>query len=300
VRCSCCTPRKRQTGAVRIGACPRALRAQVNSVHVHPVDGNLLLTGSNDWTARLTDLRRLTSAASGPDAGAPGFRCSLGSTPQNACCSPAQCGSLTAGSCACRLKHSRLASLAGLGGHTEDAFPGTQLAILQVLNAHAQHGMPGQSSDSARAWHDPDSSFRLSPRAAAGRKPGSAHPAQLAELAHSKVVNAAYFSPLTGGKIMTTCIGARPPTLPPTRRNSQAAVQHSMTAQRCGDKIVTTCIGARPAWRDGQAAVQHSEIAQRCGGGVRAAAWAACPSPRQWAGRVHQEANDMYLARAFS
>ena len=124
--------------------------------------------------------------------------------------------------------------------------------------------MPGQSSDSARAWHDPDGGRRLAPRGAAGRKPGSAHPAQLAELAHSKVVNAAYFSPLTGGKIMTTCIGAR------------------------------------PAWRDGQAAVQHSEIAQRCGGGVRAAAWAACPSPRQWAGRVHQEANDMYLARAFS
>ncbi len=33
-------------------------------MHVHPVDGNLLLTGSNDWTARLTDLRRLTSSAS--------------------------------------------------------------------------------------------------------------------------------------------------------------------------------------------------------------------------------------------
>ena len=41
-----------------------------------------------------------------------------------------------------------------------------------------------------------------------GRKPGTAHPAQLAELAHSKVVNAAYFSPVTGGKVLTTCIGA--------------------------------------------------------------------------------------------
>ena len=45
----------------------------------------------------------------------------------------------------------------------------------------------------------------------AGRKPGSAHPAQLAEMAHSKVVNAAYFSPATGGKVLTTCIGALPP-----------------------------------------------------------------------------------------
>lgn len=42
---------------------------QVNSVHVNPVDSNLLLTGSNDWTARLADLRCLTSAASEPDSG---------------------------------------------------------------------------------------------------------------------------------------------------------------------------------------------------------------------------------------
>ncbi|KAK9845886.1 hypothetical protein WJX81_005132 [Elliptochloris bilobata] len=83
---------------------------KVNSVHVHPVDCNLLLTGSNDWTARLADLRCLTSA------------------------------------------------------HCEPSL---------------------------------------------GRKAGSAHPAQLAQLAHSKVVNAAYFSPVTGGKVLTTCIDNR-------------------------------------------------------------------------------------------
>ena len=38
-------------------------------MHVNPVDSNLLLTGSNDWTARLADLRCLTSAASEPDSG---------------------------------------------------------------------------------------------------------------------------------------------------------------------------------------------------------------------------------------
>ena len=38
-------------------------------MHGHPVDCNLLLTGSNDWTARLTDLRCLTSAHSEPDSG---------------------------------------------------------------------------------------------------------------------------------------------------------------------------------------------------------------------------------------
>ena len=45
------------------------LPAQVNSVDVNSADPNLLLTGSNDWTARLTDLRCLTSAHSEPDSG---------------------------------------------------------------------------------------------------------------------------------------------------------------------------------------------------------------------------------------
>jgi hypothetical protein len=40
-------------------------------------------------------------------------------------------------------------------------------------------------------------------------KRGSDHVAQLAVLQHSKVVNAAYFSPLTGRKILTTCIDNR-------------------------------------------------------------------------------------------
>ena len=35
------------------------------------------------------------------------------------------------------------------------------------------------------------------------------HPGQLASMAHPKVVNAAFFSPLTGRKILTTCIDNR-------------------------------------------------------------------------------------------
>lgn len=38
---------------------------------------------------------------------------------------------------------------------------------------------------------------------------GGAEPMELARLEHPKVVNAAYFSPLTGSKVMTTCIDNR-------------------------------------------------------------------------------------------
>ncbi len=40
-------------------------------------------------------------------------------------------------------------------------------------------------------------------------KRGGDHPSLLAVLPHSKVVNAAYFSPVTGRKILTTCIDNR-------------------------------------------------------------------------------------------
>ena len=36
---------------------------QVNSVHVNPVDNNLVATASNDWTVRLHDVRKLGTAA---------------------------------------------------------------------------------------------------------------------------------------------------------------------------------------------------------------------------------------------
>ena len=39
---------------------------QVNSVHVNPVDSNLMVTSSNDWTVRLNDVRMLSAAA--PDS----------------------------------------------------------------------------------------------------------------------------------------------------------------------------------------------------------------------------------------
>ncbi|KAK9811590.1 hypothetical protein WJX72_006636 [[Myrmecia] bisecta] len=82
---------------------------KVTSVHVNPADENVVLTGSNDWTARMSDIRCLSGSAASTSASA-----STGTSP-----------------------------------------------------------------------------------------------VQLASLAHKAVVNAAYFSPITGGKIMTTCIDNR-------------------------------------------------------------------------------------------
>ena len=73
---------------------------------------------------------------------------------------------------------------------------------------------PGTAHPAQLDMVSPSMSTRPEPlHGIAGRKPGTPHPAQLAELAHSKVVNAAYFSPVTGGKVLTTCIGAPLPLL---------------------------------------------------------------------------------------
>ena len=40
----------------------KELLLQVNSVHVNPVDSNLMVTSSNDWTVRLNDVRMLSAA----------------------------------------------------------------------------------------------------------------------------------------------------------------------------------------------------------------------------------------------
>ena len=45
---------------------------KVTSVHVNPRDCNLLLTSSNDWTARLCDIRAMSSSV-GPSS--PGVLC---------------------------------------------------------------------------------------------------------------------------------------------------------------------------------------------------------------------------------
>ncbi len=50
--------------------------------------------------------------------------------------------------------------------------------------------------------------FSVPPAMRAGKRGGD-HPSLLAVLPHSKVVNAAYFSPVTGRKILTTCIDNR-------------------------------------------------------------------------------------------
>lgn len=53
---------------------------QVNSVHVSPVDCNLLLTGSNDWTARLFDMRRIPSSVGSSSDSSSNGACMLSHT----------------------------------------------------------------------------------------------------------------------------------------------------------------------------------------------------------------------------
>ena len=40
----------------------KPLLLQVNSIHVNPVDANLIATCSNDWSVRLNDVRMLNAA----------------------------------------------------------------------------------------------------------------------------------------------------------------------------------------------------------------------------------------------
>ena len=37
---------------------------QVNSVHVNPIDSNMMVSASNDWSVRLNDVRMLGTAPS--------------------------------------------------------------------------------------------------------------------------------------------------------------------------------------------------------------------------------------------
>ena len=53
-----------------IGTSPGPRVAQIVSVHVNPADSHLLLTASNDHTARITDMRCVSSQAAASSSGA--------------------------------------------------------------------------------------------------------------------------------------------------------------------------------------------------------------------------------------
>ncbi|PNH06348.1 Protein DAMAGED DNA-BINDING 2 [Tetrabaena socialis] len=121
---------------------------KVVSVHMHPLNPTLVLTAGNDHTARLFDIRELSSAISAADCRRPSS-------------APAGPGVASA-------------AVAAAGGQ---AAPG---------RAAAGKG-GGGSGKRAGAMDSP-----------------SAH-AEIAVMAHPRVVNAAYFSPHTGRRILTTC-----------------------------------------------------------------------------------------------
>ncbi len=45
---------------------------QVNTVHVNPMNCNLMMTGSNDWTARIFDIRNMPSSVGSSSSHASG------------------------------------------------------------------------------------------------------------------------------------------------------------------------------------------------------------------------------------
>ena len=64
--------------------------------------------------------------------------------------------------------------------------------------------MPMPSCSACCGWLGAGASTDPKGKAPA-RASSAAHPAQLASLAHTKVINSAYFSPVSGRKILTTC-----------------------------------------------------------------------------------------------
>lgn len=131
-------------GAASVACLPLHKKGtKVVSVSVHPRDPSLILTAGNDHTARLFDVRAISSNARGSAAG----------------------------------------SSNGAGTSSNGA--GT-----------SGSGSAGAGSGAADA---------ASPSTSQRRGASGPHSCELAAMQHPKVVNAAYFSPLTGNKILTTC-----------------------------------------------------------------------------------------------
>lgn len=133
--------------------CPAA--PQIQSVHVNPVDNNLVMSAGNDYTARILDIRNLTT----------------GKGPRRA----AMAVGRRAGR---RLMHGSRRGLS-LG----------RIAIrVACITARRRPACPAGRTGGSKG------------KAPVGAAPEGA-PAELAVLQHSKVINSAYFSPITGGRM---------------------------------------------------------------------------------------------------
>ncbi len=144
-------------------------KSKITCVNLHPLSPHLLLTSGNDHSARLFDVRQLTTSAPAPasaPAGPPGA-----SPLQRARTEPSPAAATASGS----LSPSTSAPLGSLG--SPEAGPSGR-----------KGGRGGGAAAEAKAAKE------LAARC------------QLAAMPHPRVVSSAYWSPLTGRRILTTCL----------------------------------------------------------------------------------------------
>ncbi|GLC35552.1 hypothetical protein PLESTM_000336600 [Pleodorina starrii] len=151
---------------------------KVVSVHMHPLHPPLVLTAGNDHSARLFDIRELSSAPSAAAAAA------AAAAPPPAAAAAAAIATARTAVAGSLLTASPAGTTTGEGGGAGSSTPA----------AGRKRGGGGGGKKSAAA---------AGGSAAAGG--GTAAHAELAVMPHPRVVNAAYFSPHTGRRILTTC-----------------------------------------------------------------------------------------------
>ncbi|PNW73904.1 hypothetical protein CHLRE_13g577550v5 [Chlamydomonas reinhardtii] len=166
---------------------------KVVSVHVHPLQPALILTAGNDHSARIFDIRELSSAPSAAAAAAGG---GSGATAANG-------GGGAAAAAAAAVAGARLAtagSAAAGGGLGSPAAQGRGSLSPSPSPAGASQAAEGKGKGGGKRG-----GATAAAAAAAAAANAVAARAELAVIAHPRVVNAAYFSPHTGRRILTTC-----------------------------------------------------------------------------------------------
>ncbi|EFJ49678.1 hypothetical protein VOLCADRAFT_117128, partial [Volvox carteri f. nagariensis] len=150
---------------------------KVVSVHMHPLHPPLVLTAGNDHSARIFDIRELSSAPSAAAAVA-------GTPPQP----PAAAAAAAAA-----------AARIAVAGGILSASPAAAAAAGRGGGNGGGRGGGGGGGATAGSSKKKGGS----PTMCSGSGPG-AH-AELVVMPHPRVVNSAYFSPHTGRRILTTC-----------------------------------------------------------------------------------------------
>ncbi|KAG2438921.1 hypothetical protein HYH02_010716 [Chlamydomonas schloesseri] len=170
---------------------------KVVSVHVHPLQPAFILTAGNDHSARIFDIRELSSSFSASAANA---NASASVLPGNGAGGGGGGGAAAAAAAA--VAGARLAAGGGGGGAVGSpaALGRGSLSPSPSPAAPASQAAAANSKGKGGGKRGGDAD-----KAAAAAAAATAARAELAVMAHPRVVNAAYFSPHTGRRILTTC-----------------------------------------------------------------------------------------------